>query len=127
MAVPVSYYCDLRQTYIYVLYTLKSWLRAYKSSNLTSWTNMKRDYFPLIKNTCAICWGFRIRNERLFLFIKNRFRGGSRICGWGGGGGGAWVGEGSGDPLRFPSGSKAELWQGAQGAKPPGSSGGLRN
>ena len=29
---------------------------------------------------------------------------------------GAWVGEGSGDHV--PSGSKAELWEGAQGAKP---------
>ena len=31
-------------------------------------------------------------------------RGGPRICGWGGGGGGAWVGEESGDRLRSPAG-----------------------
>jgi hypothetical protein len=43
----------------------------------------------------------------------------------GGGGGGGVSRRGSGD--RVPSGSKAVSWKGAQGKKPPGSSGGLRN
>jgi len=41
--------------------------------------------------------------------------------------GGAWVGEGSGDCLRSPSGPEQSPGTGHRRAKPPGSSGGLRN
>ena len=41
--------------------------------------------------------------------------------------GGAWVGEGSGDRLRSPVGQGQSPGSGPRGAKPPGSSGGLRN
>ena len=40
---------------------------------------------------------------------------------------GACLGEGCGDRLRFPSGPKQNPGRGPRGAKPPGSSGGLRN
>ena len=41
--------CDLRQTYIYILYTLKSWIGAYKSSNLTLIMNQHQVVDELIR------------------------------------------------------------------------------
>jgi hypothetical protein len=40
---------------------------------------------------------------------------------------GVWVGEGSGDRLRSPAGPRQSPGRGPRGAKPPRSSGGLRN
>jgi hypothetical protein len=40
---------------------------------------------------------------------------------------GAWVGEGSGDRLRFPAGPRQSTGRDPRRAKPPGNSGGLRN
>jgi hypothetical protein len=78
---------------------------------------------------------FALYLNDLDTFLTSKSAGGGKTGGGGGGagglggggGGGAWVGEGSEDRLRSPAGPWHSTGRGPRGAKPTGSSGGLRN